>query len=190
MASQNPGASHSSSVQPSIDDFFSTVETVHGIFTTAATYRTGSLAGLTVEEAATPFESKFWGQYRVVKTALPRLARDASIVLMSGAAGIRPAGHAPAYAAANSAIEGLARGLAIELAPVRVNAVAPGTVDGHLWHQRDEAVRREAFDFFSGATPLGRPVTEDEVALAAVHLLLNSAVTGSTVFPDGGYSLH
>ena len=52
------------------------------------------------------------------------------------------------------------------------------------------AVRREAFDFFSGATPLGRPVTEDEVALAAVHLLLNSAVTGSTVFPDGGYSLH
>ncbi|MGJ6126871.1 SDR family oxidoreductase [Mycolicibacterium sp. Y3] len=174
--------------QAGLDEFFDTVAVVHGLFTTAATYVTGSLAELSIQEAATPFDSKFWGQYRVVKTALPRLASDASVVLMSGAASIRPAGNAPAYVAANAAIEGLARGLAAELAPVRVNAIAPGTVDGNLWNQRDPDVRRAAFEFFGAQSVLGRAVTEDEVAQSVAYLLINAATTGSTVFPDGGYS--
>jgi NAD(P)-dependent dehydrogenase (short-subunit alcohol dehydrogenase family) len=124
----------------------------------------------------------------VVKTALPRLSSDASVVLMSGAASVRPAGSAPAYVAANAAIEGLARGLAVELAPVRVNAIAPGTVDGNLWDQRDPDVRRAAFEFFGTQSVVGRPVTEHEVAQSAAYLLLNSGTTGSTLFPDGGYS--
>lgn len=174
--------------QASLDEFFGALDVVHGVFTTAATYVTGSLSELSVEEAATPFDSKFWGQYRVVKTALPRLASDAAVVLMSGAASIRPAGSAPAYVAANAAIEGLARGLAFELAPVRVNAIAPGTVDGNLWNQRDPDVRRAALEFFGAQSVVGRPVTEDEVAQAAAYLLLNTGTTGSTLFPDGGYS--
>lgn len=174
--------------QSSLDEFFGALDVVHGVFTTAATYVTGSLSELSVEEAATPFDSKFWGQYRVVKTALPRLASDAAVVLMSGAASIRPAGSAPAYVAANAAIEGLARGLAFELAPVRVNAIAPGTVDGNLWNQRDPEVRRAALEFFGAQSVVGRPVTEDEVAQAAAYLLLNTGTTGSTLFPDGGYS--
>jgi NAD(P)-dependent dehydrogenase (short-subunit alcohol dehydrogenase family) len=175
--------------QGSVDEFFELIETVHGVFTTAATYTTGSMAELTVEQAATPFDSKFWGQYRVVKSALPKLAADASIVLMSGAASVRPAGAAPAYVAANAAVEGLARGLAVELAPVRVNAVAPGTVDGQLWGQRSDDVRRQAFEHYAAASIVGRPVTEPEVAGTVVHLLLNSATTGSVVYPDGGYTL-
>lgn len=116
--------------QASIDAFFDQIEVLHGLFTTAATYVTGSIAALSVEQAATPFESKFWGQYRVVKSALPKLSSDASVVLMSGAASVRPAGSAPAYVAANAAIEGLARGLAHELAPIRVNALSPAPWTG------------------------------------------------------------
>lgn len=175
--------------QPSVDEFFDQIDGVHGLLTTAATYVTGSIAELSVEEAATPFESKFWGQYRVVKSALPKLAADASVVLVSGAASVRPAGNAPAYVAANAAIEGLARGLALELAPIRVNALSPGTVDGHLWNQRAPEVRRQAFEHISAAATLGRPVTEAEVAQAAVYLLLNTGTTGSTLYTDGGYAL-
>lgn len=175
--------------QPSVDEFFGKIGGVHGLLTTAATYVTGSIAELSVEEAATPFESKFWGQYRVVKSALPKLAADASVVLVSGAASVRPAGNAPAYVAANAAIEGLARGLALELAPIRVNALSPGTVDGHLWNQRAPEVRRQAFEHISAAATLGRPVTEAEVAQAAVYLLLNTGTTGSTLYTDGGYAL-
>jgi NAD(P)-dependent dehydrogenase (short-subunit alcohol dehydrogenase family) len=175
--------------QASIDEFFTSVDVVHGLFTTAATYVTGSIAELSVEEAATPFASKFWGQYRVVKSALPKLATDASVVLMSGAASVRPAGNAPAYVAANAAIEGLARGLAHELAPIRVNAVSPGTVDGHLWDHRAPEVRQQALEHIAAASVIGRAAREIEVAQTAVYLLLNTATTGSTLYPDGGYSL-
>ncbi len=177
------------SEQASIDEFFTDIDRAHGLFTTAATYVTGSISELSIEAAATPFESKFWGQYRVVKTAVPKLAEDASVVLMSGAASVRPAGNAPAYVAANAAIEGLARGLAQELAPIRVNALSPGTVDGHLWNQRAPEVRRQAFEHIAATSTVGRAVTEDEVAQAAVYLLLNTGTTGSTLYTDGGYSL-
>jgi NAD(P)-dependent dehydrogenase (short-subunit alcohol dehydrogenase family) len=174
--------------QRSIDEFLDRVDIVHGLVTTAADYLTGPMAQLTVEEAATAFDSKFWGQYRVVKSALSRLAPDAAVVLVSGAASTRPAGAAPAYCAANAAIEGLARGLAVELAPVTVNAIAPGTIDGSLWGRRDPAVREVAFDGYRTAATIGRLATEDEVAHSVAYLLQSRITTGSTLFPDGGYT--
>ncbi|MGU3500178.1 SDR family oxidoreductase [Mycobacterium sp. C31M] len=174
--------------QESIDRFFDTVDIVHGLFTTAADYRTGPMRDLSVAEAATAFDSKFWGQYRVTRAALPKLGADAAIVLMSGAAGARPAGIAPAYAAANAAIEGLARGLALELAPVTVTAIAPGTVDGHLWATRTAEVRDAAFDGYRAASTIGRLATEDEIAHTVGYLLTSRITTGSTLYPDGGYT--
>lgn len=173
----------------SIRSFFENVPVVDGLFTTAASYTVGSMRELSPEDAASPFESKFWGQYRVVHAALDLLSADASIVLMSGAASVRPPAAAPAYVAANAAVEGLARGLAVELAPVRVNAVSPGTIDGNLWANRDEASRSAAFAQFSADTLLRRPGSEEEVADAVVHLLVNGYTTGSTLYVDGGYSL-
>ncbi|WP_418002529.1 SDR family oxidoreductase [Mycobacterium sp. PDNC021] len=172
-----------------VEAVFARLDSVDAVFTTAATYITGSMRELSISDAASPFDSKFWGQYRVVKAALPVLTADASVVLMAGAASVRPAGAAPAYVAANAAIEGLARGLAVELAPVRVNAISPGTVDGNLWNQRPQAVRQAAFDHFVEASTRGRLVREDEIAAAVIHLFLNGATTGSTLYPDGGYSL-
>ncbi|CDO27741.1 SDR family oxidoreductase [Mycolicibacterium porcinum] len=178
--------------QDSIDAFFDFVGTrfgsVHGLFTTAADYLTGPMARLSVDQAATAFDSKFWGQYRVVKSAIPVLSPDAAIVLMSGAASARPAAVAPAYSAANAAIEGLARGLAVELAPVTVNAIAPGTVEGNLWSQRDPAIREQAFAAYRDASTIGRLADEDEIAQSVGYLLSSRITTGSTLFPDGGYA--
>lgn len=175
----------------SVEAFFGGIraDSIDAVFTTAATYVTGSLRELSEQDAASPFESKFWGQYRVVKAAVDRLSADASVVLMSGAASVRPPGAAPAYVAANAAVEGLGRGLAIELAPVRVNTVAPGTVDGHLWRSRPDAVRDAAFEQFSSTTTLGRVGVESEIAHAVLYLFTNTYTTGSTLYPDGGYAL-
>lgn len=76
------------------------------------------------------------------------------------------------------------------LGPGRVNAVAPGTVDGALWARRDAEVRDAAFASYRAATLLGRLATEDEIADTVGYLLLNPATTGSTLFPDGGYTFH
>ncbi|MFC4950448.1 SDR family oxidoreductase [Pseudonocardia sp. GCM10023141] len=173
----------------SVAAFFAGVPRVDHVFTTAATYRVGSLRELSETDAASPFESKFWGQYRVVRHALPVLATDGSVVLMAGAASVRPPGPASAYVACNAAIEGLGRGLATELAPIRVNVVSPGTIDGHLWSQRPDDVREAAFAQYRRDTLLHRVGTEAEVADAVLYLFTSGYTTGSVLYPDGGYAL-
>lgn len=173
----------------SIEAFLQPVERVDALMTTAASYVTGGIRELSEQDARSPVEAKLWGQYRVVRAALDRLASDASIVLMSGAASVRPVAAASAYVAANAAVEGLARGLAYELAPVRVNAVSPGTVDGSLWASRPAAARAAALDGYAEIAYLGRPATESEVADVVVHLLEATYVTGTTSFVDGGFAL-
>lgn len=175
----------------SIRAFFAAAPAFDFLFTPGASYALGRIDQISDEEAESPFRSKFWGQYWAVKAALPKLAKDGAIVLMSGAASVRPVPGvgASAYVACNAAIEGLARGLAVELAPIRVNAVSPGTIDGTLWRSRPASVRDAAFAYYAGAAALGRVGTEDEVARAVIFLMENSFITGATIYADGGYAL-
>ncbi|UNO39209.1 SDR family oxidoreductase [Streptomyces sp. MST-110588] len=173
----------------SLAAFFAGLDRVDHLFTPAASYETGPMLELSDSAAESPFVSKFWGQYYAAKYAAPKLAADGSIVLMSGAASVRPAGVAPAYVACNAAIEGLGRGLAVELAPVRVNVVAPGMIDGNLWANRPAEVREPNAAKYRKDTLLDRLGTEGEVAESVLYLFTNGYTTGSTLYPDGGYAL-
>ncbi|MFC0306535.1 SDR family oxidoreductase [Rhizorhabdus histidinilytica] len=173
----------------SIRRFFDGVGAFDHLFISAATYALGPIDQIDDETAESPFRSKFWGQYWSVRDALPHLARDGSITLMAGAAGARPLKGASAYAACNSAIEGLGRALAVELSPIRVNTVSPGTIDGNLWRQRPAEIREAAFAAMSEISLIGRPGTEEEVADSVLFLIRNRLITGSTLYPDGGYVL-
>jgi len=168
--------------------FFDKAPSLSGLFTPGAAYVTDAFAEATPEVAESAFRSKFWGQYWAIHAALPRLTSDAGVVLMSGAASVRPMGH-PAYAACNAAIEGLTRALAQELAPIRVNCLSPGTVDSELWRRRPAEVREPAYEAFSRLSLVGRPAAVDDMAHAALFLLDNRNMTGATLFADGGYSL-
>lgn len=175
----------------SVARFFAQIPALDYLFTPGASYVTGKIGELSDADAESPFRSKYWGQYWAVKHALPKFARDGAIVLMAGAASVRPVPGigAAAYVACNAAIEGLGRGLAVELAPIRVNTVSPGTIDGNLWRSRPDSVREPAFKFYAGAAALGRVGTEDEVAQAVVFLMTNTYITGATLYTDGGYAL-
>lgn len=172
----------------SLAQFFAQGPQLAGLFTPAATYRTGAFRDDDIESSEALFTAKFWGQYWAVHAALPYLEPRAGIVLMSGAASARPIG-APAYAACNAAVEGLARGLAIELAPLRVNCLSPGTTDSDLWRNRPSAQREAAYDQWRALCVLGRPADVNEQAGAALFLLDNGNMTGSTLYCDGGYTL-
>jgi NAD(P)-dependent dehydrogenase (short-subunit alcohol dehydrogenase family) len=173
----------------SIRSFFAGIGRFQHLFTPAATYALGPIDEIDDETAESPFRSKFWGQYWAVRDALPHIDEAGSITLMAGAAGARPLKGASAYAACNSAIEGLGRALAVEIAPIRVNTISPGTIDGHLWGQRPEAEREAAFSHYAQIALAGRPGTEDEVAQAVLFLMENRFMTGSVLYPDGGYTL-
>ncbi|MGT2492436.1 SDR family oxidoreductase [Cupriavidus basilensis] len=135
----------------SVAAFFARIPRLDYLFAPGAAYQVASIHSDDHEAVESPFRSKFWGQV-TTPCAKPRprsLRTRRHRVLMSGAASARPIRGASAYAACNAAIEGLGRSLALDLAPVRVNTVSPGTIDSDLWQRRPAELRAHAFDSYS-----------------------------------------
>jgi len=129
---------------------------------------------------------KLVGYTEVVHTLLGRLTPQSSILLFGGLALRRPYPGSTTITTVNGGVSGLVRTLAVELAPIRVNAIHPGIVgDSPAWEGKPTA----ALDAVRARTPLGRLVTMDDVADAATFLLENPAVNGVNLELDGGWLL-
>jgi NAD(P)-dependent dehydrogenase (short-subunit alcohol dehydrogenase family) len=131
-------------------------------------------------------EIRLLGVARVVQQARPKM-REGSITLMSGLYAIRPGTASAMAAAAVAAVEGMTRALALDLAPVRVNAVAPGVVDTPLWDAFGP--HREAVLARGADLPVGRIGRPEEIAAAVIFLMTNGFVTGTVLRIDGGGAL-
>jgi NAD(P)-dependent dehydrogenase (short-subunit alcohol dehydrogenase family) len=119
-------------------------------------------------------------------TITPHLVEGGSITLTSGTIAERPAPGAAVTAAGAAAIEGLARGLAVELAPVRVNVVRPGAVRTPMWGAVPEQQRTAMFDALAARTLTGTVGTAEQIAAAHLYLMQNDFVTGTVLTLDGG----
>ena len=129
---------------------------------------------------------KLVGYSEVVHALVGRLTEDASIVLFGGLAWCRPYPGSTTITTINGGISGLVRTLAVELAPVRVNALHPGVVgDSPEWAAKPVGV----LDALVARTPTGRLATMDDIAGAALFLLENPAVNGVNLEVDGGWLL-
>lgn len=104
--------------------FFETAEAFDHILVSAAQTPTGPLRRLGVADARAAMDSKFWGAYAVARVA--KIADRGSLTFVSGFLAERPSASSVLQGAINAALEALARGLALELAPVRVNAISLG----------------------------------------------------------------
>lgn len=175
----------------SVKSLFEQVGALDYLVITGPAPNFGHFLELDTEQVHQEFEGKFWGQYRAVKYAAPHLDKDGAIVLMSGAYSARPVPGATSLAAVQAGIEGLARGLAIDLAPIRVNVISPGLTDTPIIHDffSDETARQALYDEQARVLPARRIGTSDDIAESILYLLTNRYTTGSTLFPDGGYSL-
>ncbi len=128
---------------------------------------------------------KLVGYTEVVHQLADRLPRDASILLFGGLAKERPYPGSTTVTTVNGAVATLIRTLAIELAPVRVNALHPGIVaDTPAWEEKAEALERTL-----ARTPTGRLVQTADVVDAALFLLENPSVNGVNLAVDGGWTL-
>jgi NAD(P)-dependent dehydrogenase (short-subunit alcohol dehydrogenase family) len=135
------------------------------------------------------FESKFWGQYFAAKYAVPYLRPGGSIVFITGVYGHRPPKGRHVLAAMNGGIEGLARALAVDLAPLRVNVVAPGMMDTPLYADMPADQRQAMYDELAARLPVGRIGTAEDAAKAILYLMDDGYVTGTVLHVDGGLSL-
>jgi NAD(P)-dependent dehydrogenase (short-subunit alcohol dehydrogenase family) len=129
---------------------------------------------------------KLVGYTECVHTLAPRLTPDASILLFGGLALRRPYPGSTTVTTVNGGVTGLVHTMAVELAPVRVNALHPGIVgDSPYWADKPPAVLEPVV----ARTPIGRLTTMDEIVDAAIFLLENGAVNGINLNVDGGWLL-
>jgi NAD(P)-dependent dehydrogenase (short-subunit alcohol dehydrogenase family) len=129
---------------------------------------------------------KLVGYTEVVHALLPRMAPDGAVVLFGGLAKDRPYPGSTTVSTINGGVMGLVHTLAVELAPLRVNAVHPGIVgDSPFWSGKPPSV----LDGYVSRTPIGRLATMADVADAVDFLLRNRAMNGVNLNVDGGWLL-
>ncbi|KRB23423.1 MULTISPECIES: SDR family oxidoreductase [Mesorhizobium] len=174
-----------------VADLFARIGGLDHIVSTAAdiqgAYRL--LPELDLKAAQRVVESKVYGPLLLAKHGAPRLAGAGSMSFVSGIAAYRPAARGSVVAAVNAALEGLVRALAVELAPIRVNAVSPGWVDTEIWAQVAGDRKAETLAAMAERLPVGRVGRPDDIADAIVFLIGNGFTTGTTLHVEGGHRL-
>jgi NAD(P)-dependent dehydrogenase (short-subunit alcohol dehydrogenase family) len=139
-----------------------------------------------LETASAIFKVRFWGAVTVVKHAARVIAPDGSITLTDGTVAHRPRKGAPINTAAAGAVEHLVRGLAVDLAPVRVNAVCPAMILTEVWNTLMPGVTPERLAKMTERQPLPRPGDPAEVAQAYIYCMRGGYTTGQVLKVDGG----
>lgn len=169
---------------PSVERLCRECGTVDHVVVTAAQLRSGPFRELSIEDARATMESKFWGAWRVAKSA--SIAPGGSLTIVSGFLSVRPRPGAAIVGAANGALESLARSLALELAPVRVNAVSPGIIDTPIRAAMPEDARKAMLAQTAAGLPVKRVGVGEDIARQILAFMTIGFMTGSVVYVDGG----
>jgi NAD(P)-dependent dehydrogenase (short-subunit alcohol dehydrogenase family) len=168
----------------SVRALFAQCGAVDHVVVTAAQLKSGPFKSVSMEDVRATMEGKFWGAWRVAREA--NIRAGGSLTLVSGFLSIRPRPAAAIVGAANGALESLARSLALELVPVRVNCVSPGIIDTPIRAAMPEAARQEMLAKVASGLPVGRVGLGEDIARQILSFMLNGFATGSIVTIDGG----
>src|SRR4029077_8971668 len=158
----------------------------HLVFTAGDSLHLRDLATTDLQQARRAFELRYLAALAALKYGAPHIRRGGSIVLTTGIAGQRPQKGWVIPASVCGTIEALTRALAIELAPIRVNAVSPGVVRTNLWQNMDSAERERFYQDIGKSLPVGRVGEAHDIAQAFLFLMKEGFSTGQTVVVDGG----
>jgi len=149
----------------------------------------GPFSSLVLDDLRSGLEAKLLSQLNAAQAALPYLRQGGSLTFVSAISSRASIPGTAGLAAINGAIEAAVHTLARELAPLRVNAVAPGVIDTPWWDGMPAEAKAEHFRRARETLPAGRVGSPDDVA-AAIALCIDSGfVTGSVIDVAGGAQL-
>jgi NAD(P)-dependent dehydrogenase (short-subunit alcohol dehydrogenase family) len=171
----------------SVANLFKQCGPVDHVVVSAAQLKTGPFKSVAMDDVRVTMENKFWGAWRCARAA--EFRAGGSLTLVSGFLSIRPRPNSAIVGAVNGALESLARSLAIDLAPVRVNCVSPGIIDTPIRAAMPEAARRDMLAKVAAALPAGRVGEGEDIAQQILVFMTNGFMTGSIVYLDGGGSI-
>lgn len=162
------------------------VERVDGLVLAAVERDSNTVKDYDIARARRLVTLKLVGYTEVVHALLPRMSPDASIVVFGGRAKDRPYPGSTTVSTVNGGVDGLVRTMALELAPIRVNALHPGIIgDSPFWAGKPDAV----LDAYRSRTPGGQLATMADVVDAVDFLLRNRGVTGASLYVDCGWEV-
>jgi NAD(P)-dependent dehydrogenase (short-subunit alcohol dehydrogenase family) len=168
-----------------IADALAGIDSVRHIALVAIERDQNTVADYSIEDAIRLTTLKLVGYTEVVHQLVPRMNGEGSVVLYGGQAQARPYPGSTTVSTVNGGVLGMVRTMAVELAPIRVNAIHPGVIgDSPYWADNQAALTAVA-----DRTPIGRTVTMRELSEAALFLLENGGVNGVNLAADGGWTL-
>jgi NAD(P)-dependent dehydrogenase (short-subunit alcohol dehydrogenase family) len=162
---------------------------VDHVFVTGGGPTYSLIADLDFAEALHVLDEHLLGALKIGRACAGRLRPGGSLTLITGSHARRPGPGLAVAAIAAAAVPAIAANLAVELAPIRVNAIAAGFVDTPLSARilGDQLDRR--LGELRATLPIRRVVNATDVAAVGVHLMTNTALTGATYDVDGGQQL-
>ena len=173
-----------------IETFFSGLPgTIDHVMVTAGGPHYARLLDMDIEQARRDLDTHMVQMLTIAKSAAHKVRPGGTLVFMGGTGGRRQSIGLGMVPAVTAALPALTASLALELAPVRVNLIAAGFVDTPLSATllgKDLDKRREQL---RNTLPIRRVVTAADVAALAVHIMINTALTGATYDIDGGQQL-
>jgi len=170
-----------------VSAFFERGEPWDHIVVTGSDVKMAAVRQLPMDDALAGMNSKFWGFYRVARHA--RIRDGGSLGVVAGFLATRPVAGRALMGAINAALESLVRGLALELKPVRVNAVSPAVVKTEMWSGMTDEARDAMFAKVAATYPAGRAGEPREIARQLLLLAATGYATGTVVTLDGGASI-
>lgn len=174
--------------EASIAGFFAAVEPFdHLVHSAGEWVRRRNVAGpdFDLADAQAGYAVRFWSILLGIKHGLPKLAEGGSITLTSGTLAHRPNKGSALSTAMMGGVEHLARGLAVDLAPARVNVVTPGLIATDVWAKYPA----DALQAMVARQPLPRAGAPEEAAEAYLYFMRARYTTGQVAIVDGGMVL-
>ncbi len=171
----------------SVEAFFADGAAYDHVVISAAQTKVAAVRELPLADAQASMNSKFWGAYRIARAAPIR--EGGSLTFVTGVLAIRPRKGAAIQGAINAGLEALAQGLALELAPLRVNTVSPGLVETPLYDRMAAEARQAMYERAATTLPAGLVGQPEHIAAQILALITNPYATGSIVYLHGGSAL-
>jgi NAD(P)-dependent dehydrogenase (short-subunit alcohol dehydrogenase family) len=175
---------------PQLQTFFREYGTFqHLLIAVSGAAGAGAFSTLDLQDLRHGFEAKFWPQIAIAQTGLKTIQRDGSITFITAGSSRKALPETAGLAAINGALDAMIPTLAVELRPLRVNAVSPGVIATPWWDRVPENFRNDFFAQSAASAPVGRIGQPEDVAQAIVFLMQNTFMTGSIIDCDGGARL-
>lgn len=158
----------------------------HLVYTAGENLVVSDLYKMDLDKSRQFFNLRYWSALAAVKYGSAKINEGGSITLTSGSGGVRPMKGWVIPATICTAMEGLTRALAVELAPLRVNCVMPGFVKTELWGNIPETNREAMFESAAASLLVKHVASPDEIAQTYLYFIKQTYSTGQCVVVDGG----